>query len=190
MHVFNVLLCLVLVGLLIRSFSRPRFARALPLVVLLCAACFAYIAIICLGRGQADVLATTYYLYFFCFIVVVLAYALVDFSRLQGWMIPSAWAVLLALFLVHAAETHATARQIGFVNERPSAYLSNIERFVDAHKQESNFKLAPSNAPADLDPEVPLIEGYPDDLRATVRVRRLTEILFSRFYDDRKPETR
>jgi hypothetical protein len=190
MHVFNLLLCLGLVGLLAGSLSRRRLARALPLVVLLCAACFAYIAIICLGRGQTDVLATTYYLYFFCFIAILLAYAVIDFNRLRGWMIPIAWTLVLTMIAVHAGETHATAWQIGFVNERPSSYLSNLEQLVDAHKQEPDFKLMRGNAAADLDPEVPLIEGYPDDPRAGVRVRRLSEILFAPFYDDRKPETR
>jgi hypothetical protein len=39
----------------------------------------------------------------------------------------------------------------------------------------------------DLDPEIPLLEGYPDNPRATVGSPRLTEILFARYYNRQNP---
>jgi len=185
-HVFDAFLCLMAVGLLTYSLSRKHVSQMIPFIALLCGACLAYIAVICLGRGQADVMSTTYYLYFFCFVSVVLAYAIVDFERLRG-LVPAVWFVLVAMILVHATETSATTRAVGRVNEKPSAYLTAIGAFVASHKAESSFTFAVDGAPMDLDPEIPLIEGYPDNPRAAVRSPRLTEILFARYYNRQNP---
>jgi hypothetical protein len=185
-HLLDAFLFLATAGLLASCVSRKHLLRMLPFIVLLFAGCFAYIAIICLGRGQADVLNTTYYLYFFCFIVIAFVYAIVDFERVRGWVVPVAWAVVLLWILVQATETREVAQRVGFINERASDYLISIDRFVATHKNEAGFTFAIQDAPPDLDPEVQLVEGYPDRPRAAHSLR-LSEILFARYYDSLNP---
>jgi hypothetical protein len=59
---------------------------------------------------------------------------------------------------------------------------------VDEHKAEPDFSFAISPQPPDVDPEITLRKGYPDDAAAAVRSVRLTEILFARYYNRKSPK--
>jgi hypothetical protein len=188
LHLCNVLLSIMTLQLLVNSVSRSRLNRYLPLILLQCGAVFLYVAVIGLGRPQSDLMEIAYYLYFFCLMLVALAYTVIDFDRMRAWMMPAAWLIITALITLHAVETRATTREIGRVNASASSYLSTVSHFVDEHKGEPGFTFAIQNPPPRLDPEIRLREGYPDDPAAVVHVWRLTEILFKPYYNSRQPK--
>jgi hypothetical protein len=186
-HVINAVLFLSTLILLAVSVSREHLRRTLPLLVLLAGALCAYLVVVCLGRPQGEVLSIAYYLYLFCLLLVVIAYAVVDFDRIKGWTRAAAAVIVAALVVLHATESRMAIREIGRVNQRASTFLTRVIRFIDAHKSEADLSIAMASHPPALDPEVVLVEGYPDH-PTSVQVRRLTEILFKRYYDAEKPK--
>jgi hypothetical protein len=157
------------------------------LLVLIAGAMVAYAAVVCFGRGPAEVGSVAYYPYIFAFLLAVFVYSLPDFSRLRGWTTAAAWLTIVALVVVNAGETAAVARASERVNHYPSLYLTRVIRFVDAHKGEPGFSFMIEPHPETLDPAVELVEGYPNDPRAVTRTSRLTEILFKPYYDPARP---
>jgi hypothetical protein len=98
-------------------------------------------------------------------------------------------AIAMAGYIVlNAAGTRQVATAIGRVNLDPSRYLTVVAQFVDEHKHEAGWSFAVSTRPTRVDPEVLLREGYPDDNRAPVHTRRLSDILFARYYDEMNPK--
>jgi hypothetical protein len=188
----HVVLC-VTVGLLalvlfLRSLSFLHTSRRWPVVAVLASAVLAHIAVIAMGRGDYEIFTTMYYRYFFCLILVALAYAMVDFDQVRREIASVAGVILIVLFLVHATSTHAVAREIRQVNQRPSDYVTRIANFVEDHKREAEFSFAMENPPTDVDPEIVLIEGYPDKPLGPERRMRVSEILFARYYRAQNPK--
>ena len=187
-HLLNVALCVAALAVATRCVSRAQMRRAAPLLVLLPAALLTYAAVICLGRPQREVLDTTYYLYTFSLLLVVLVYTLVDFGRMAGATTIAAGAVLAGFIVLHGTQTQDAAKAIGRANNNASAVLLQIAAFVDAHKAEPDFTFRVVELPPSVDPKIALREGYPDDPRAVVRTKRLVEILFARYYTEDKPK--
>ena len=187
LHLFNAVLILAALLVFGASLSWRHIRRTSPLLLLLFSAVFAYTAVICLGRPQAEVLATTYYLYIFCLLLAATLYSVVDFDRLQGRTAAAAGVVVAALIVLHAAESLAVTRAIGRANQRASNYFTRVSRFVDSHKAEPGFSFAIVTEPEELDPPVTLIQGYPDR-PTSVEIRRSTEIVFMPYYDSAKPK--
>jgi hypothetical protein len=188
LHVANAALCVAALVVAVRSVSRAHLRRLAPLLTLLPIALVAYASVICLGRPQREVLDTAYYLYAFGLLFVVLLYAIVDIDRLRGATAGLAGVVLAAFIVLHGGQTLEATRAIGRVNHDASAFLVRLSAFVDAHAAEPDFSFRVADHPPSLDPDVPLREGYPDDPRAVVRVRHVTEILFARYYREDRPK--
>jgi len=150
-------------------------------------ALFSHIGVISLGRGPTEVLATTYYRYLFCLLVLVLVYTMADLDNVRRWPSAGVWLPLMALIALHGAGTHRVAREIEFVNQKPSAFLSSAAEFVDAHKSEPGFSFAIHGAPVDVDPEFLLVEGYPDRANRSERKIPTSQILFARYYRTENP---
>ena len=188
LHLFNVGLALLALGLCAWSMSRRQFANAHPLLLLVLLAMVAYLFVMAFGRSRYEVFHVTYYVYIFGLLLAVLMYSLVDFDRLHGWTAAVAYIVMMGFAAMHAVESHAAARDVGRVNHYPSLYLSRVIRFVDAHKREPDFTFMIRPHPESVDPDVYLVEGYPDDPKATSRRRRVTEILFGPYYNSTRPK--
>lgn len=185
----NVVVAITLVGALVSSTSREHLRRVAPLLVVVGGALLAYAAIICLGRSaQEAVSAATYYLYLFSVLALVLAYAVVDPRRLTGLRRAAAAISLGVFLLLHAAGTRAVTAEVGRVNAEASRYLKEVARFVDAYRHDPEFTFAIAKPRPHVDPEVRLREGYPDERDAPEHVRRVTEILFSRYYTTDRPK--
>jgi hypothetical protein len=186
-HLWNAALAAAALWFVWSAFSPTQAYRNLPLLVVLVGALLAHIGVISLGRGQSEVLTTMYYRYFFSMLVCALVYAVADFDRLRRWRAAMAWVPLIALIVLHLTETRATAQQIGRANQKASDYLSRMAEFVDEHKAEPGFSFAVQNVPLDVDPEIVLVEGYPDRTSGQRRVRS-SEILFARYYRAQDPQ--
>lgn len=186
-HWFNVLLTLAALWMLAMCVSRERLRRHASLLVVLATTAVVYAGIITLGRTRAETLGVGYYLYLFSLVTVVTAYAVADLSRLRGFRALAGGAVLILLVALHCTETRAVVSRVSAANQPASAYLRNIQQFVDAHGHEPDFSFATQRA-SELDPEIELVEGYPDDPAAVVRRMRVTEILFRRYYDRDRPK--
>jgi hypothetical protein len=186
-HWFNALLALAAFGILMTCVSRERLRRHAALLIVLATTAVGYAGIIALGRTRSETLAVGYYLYLFSLVTVVIAYAAADLSRLRGVRALASWAVLILLVALHWTETQSVVSRVSAANQPASAYLRNIERFIDAHRHEADFSFATQRASA-LDPEIELVEGYPDDPGAIVRRMRVTEILFRRYYNRDRPK--
>jgi len=178
------LLCLLALRLGIALVSWKNLTRRLPVITLLCAGVMIHIAIICSGRSQGEILSTAYYVYFFGVAAAPLAYALVDLDKLNGSKAPAAWICTVGFIMIHAVSAHTAAEGVGAVNEKAHEYFSAVIRFVDQHKNEPGFSFAIKNAPEDVDPEFPLLEGYPDNASAAPRMQRVSRILLFRYYDE------
>jgi hypothetical protein len=188
LHVVNVGLCVVAVVVAVRSVSRAHVRHMAPLVTLLPIALLVYAGVICLGRPEREVLDTAYYLYPFSLLVIVLLYSLVDFGRVTGVTAALAGIVLAGFIALHGVQSVEATRGIGRANRDASAFLVQLSGFVDAHAAEADFSFRVGDHPPSWDPEVPLREGYPDDPRAVVRVKHVTEILFARYYTQDRPK--
>jgi len=183
-HVMNAALSFTMLVILARSSSRAHGRRERPLLALLLGALAAYVGLICLGRARGEIHLVPYYLYFFNLLAMVLVYAAVDVSRITSRAGTLAAVVLAALVVLEGADTRAAAVALGDTNADAARYLTRVARFVDAHKSDPHFTFRIVNPPDDLDPLVPLREGYPDDRLAIVSERRTTAILFRRYNDD------
>jgi hypothetical protein len=188
LHLFHAGLALLALGLLAWSMSRRQLADAHPILLLMLVAMVAYLFVLAVGRSQYEVFDVTYYAYIFGLLLAVLMYSMVDFGRLRGWTAAIAYVVIVGCAAVHAVESHTAAREVGRVNRYPSLYLSRVIRFVDAHKGEPDFTFMIRPHPESVDPDVFLLEGYPNDPKATSRHRRFTEILFSAYYNRTAPK--
>ena len=170
------------------SISRAQVQRHVPLLILLAGSLLLYAFVIGLGRPLNLVLSSGYYPYVPCALLIVACFALVDFDRLRGWRALLGGAVLIGASAMHAAGTYAVARETGRLSDSASRLLARVSRFVDAHKREPGFTFAIHAHLQNLDPQIALRRGYPDDPAAPVVSRRLTEILFARFYDEAHPK--
>lgn len=187
-HLLNA--ALILIGLVVLGclLSWRHVKSVLPILALLVGALFMYAGVISLGRPSHEVPETSYYLYVPALLLVAFTYALADLERIRGWKTAAAGAVLAALVGLHASESAAVAREVGQVSDEASRLLTRLSRFVDARKDEPGFTFAILSHPGRIDPEVPLREGYPDDPRGVVHIRRVTEIVFRRYYDAVAPK--
>jgi len=188
LHLFNAGLALLAIGLFARSVSRRQGADTHPILLLGLVGMVVYLFVLAFGRSRYEVFDITYYAYIFSLLLAVLMYSLVDFARLHRWTGAVAYIVIVGFAAMHAVESHATAWEVGRVNRYPSLYLSRVIRFVDAHKGEPDFTFMIRPHPESVDPDVYLVEGYPDDPTATSRHRRLTEILFAPYYNSTTPK--
>ena len=189
LHLLNGLAVAVMAGTILWTLSRRHVARTLPPVAFFGSAILAMTGIICLGRPKAEVVAIAYYVYPFGLLAVPLAYAVIDLDRLRTRAMMRAFSLALAILIgIHAVGAAELARQVGRINDAPSSHLRRISAFVDAHRAEADFSFAVEEAPEVLDPEILLLEGYPDDPSAPRHVRRLTAILFAGYYDERDPK--
>ena len=176
---------IVLLGLSVR---RRRVPLNWPLLALLFGAILIYTSIICVGRARQEVLSVTYYLYIFCLLLVTVGYAVLDLDAIgsRGRMMA---AIAIAGYIVlNGVGTRRVASAIGRVNLDPSRYLTVLSDFVDVHQAEPDFSFAVSRRPQTVDPEIVLVEGYPDNSSAPARVSTFSEILFAPYYDDEKPK--
>ncbi len=183
-------LAVVVLGVVATGFSTSseRLRRVSPLAVLLLTGLLTYAALIAFGRSSDEVSAITYYAYLPAVLLMPLVYALVDFDRLSGRRTAVLMAVLVAFAFIHATGTIRTAREVGRTNRYQSLYVTRVISFVDAHRSEPDFSFRIEPHPESLDPTVVLIAGYPNDPAATRDERRMTEILFAPYYDDRNPK--
>jgi hypothetical protein len=108
-------------------------------------------------------------------------------TALRGVRAGAAWVILTLLLTVHAIETRTVVAHVAATNEAASASLRHVQEFIDAHAHEPDFSFATQRS-SKLDPEIDLLEGYPDDPAAVVRRKRVSEILFRRYYDRDKPK--
>ena len=149
----------------------------------------AYVAVISLGRDAKELLkVVTYYSYFFGLFVTILTYALVDFSKLRSWRGVVAFLTLTAFIVLHGTASVATTREVERVNRFPSQYMTRVIRFVDAHKHEPSFSFGLMPHPYSLDPVIYLPEGYPDEPNRVVLQRRVSQILFAKYYETENPK--
>jgi hypothetical protein len=176
---------LIVIGM---SVSWRHTRQVFPILAVLFGAATAYAVVICVGRPQNEVLACAYYPYEFCLLLVAFIYTLVDVDRVHGWTAGVASIVLTAFVIAHATQTHGVAREIGLLNQVPSRFLSAVSGFVDSHAREPDFTFAIVGHPPGTDPEIQLREGYPDSPASVVFTRRVTEILFRRYYSTDKPK--
>jgi hypothetical protein len=188
LDLFNAGLFAILLLLLAGSITLSRLRHNLPLLALLSGGILAYAGVICLGRPASEVIRTTYYRYFFDLMVLILVYSLVDFERVQARVAPAAAVAIGAFALLHAGGALEVTQTVGRVNQGPSRYLTRISRFVDRHRAEPDFSFAIVTHEPALDPEIRLPEGYPDDPTTPIRTRRMTEILFERYYSEERPK--
>jgi hypothetical protein len=187
-RVLAVLLGLVVVVLVVQSVRRRRAPINWPLLGLLAGATLAYTAIICLGRARQEVLSVTYYLYIFCLLLVTVGYVLLDVEAI-GWRARALAALAIAGYIVlNGVGTRRVAAAIGRMNLEPSQYLLMLTRFVDEHRDEPDFSFAVSIRPPTMDPDIVLVEGYPDNSQAPQRVLKLSDILFAPYYDEQHPK--
>ena len=172
------------------SSSLAQWKRNLPLLLFLVGSMVLYICVIGLGRSSAEILGITYYTYLFGLVAAVVIYAIVDFDRMlpRPLLVGLAGATLLATIGVHAGETVAAVRGVERNNHYQSLYLQRLINFVDQHRSEPDFTFAILPNPESLDPEIYLVEGYPHDPDARSQRRRLSEILFARYYNGRNPK--
>src|SRR5205823_1318362 len=159
-----------------------------PLLFLLAASLLLYGFVICLGRPLSLVLSSGYYPYLPCVLLTAFFFAAIDFDRVHGWRATVGGAVLGGLIVVHGAETYAVALATAHLNDAPSRLLVRVSKFVDTHKNEPGFTFVIRAHPRNLDPPIALRRGYPDDPAAPTEVRRFSEIIFSRFYDNVAPK--
>jgi hypothetical protein len=170
------------------SVSRAHVQKHAGLLLLLAGSLLLYGFVICLGRPLSLVLSSGYYPYFPCVLLTIFAFAAIDFDRLTGWKAGLGGLVLAAAVALQAAGAYAVARETGRLNNNPSRLLVRVSRFVDAHKGEADFTFTIRAHLQNLDPRIALRRGYPDDSSAPVEARHLTEIVFSRYYDDAAPK--
>ena len=186
-HWFDVLLATAAIAIVAPGLSRTRLRTHAPLLVALMAAVAFYAGIISVGRTRGETLSIGYYLYLFSLVAVVLAYVALDATALRGVRAGAAWVILTLLLTVHAIETRTVVAHVAATNEAASASLRHVQEFIDAHAHEPDFSFATQRS-SKLDPEIDLLEGYPDDPAAVVRRKRVSEILFRRYYDRDKPK--
>lgn len=186
--VLSVTVGLLALVLFLRSLSFSNLSTRWSVIVVLISAMLAHIVVISMGRGDYEVFTTMYYRYFFCLILVALAYTMLDFDRVRAQIASLTGVVLIVLLLMHATSTHAVAQEIGQVNQRPSDYVTRIAKFVDDHKAEAEFTFTIQNPLMDVDPEIVLVEGYPDRPSGPERRMRVSEILFARYYRAENPK--
>ena len=187
LHVANAALVVGLIGLFLMAVSARTIRSRWPVIVLMSAAVVTYIAVISVGRPVWEVAGTTYYIYPACLLLVTLLYTSLDVRRWSGWRFRAAALLLIATVALYAITSRRLTREIGDVHQPLSTYLSGVAAFVDAHRHEPGFSFALRPRPTTMDPHIVLREGYPDDRAGRVVSRRLTEILFARYYDDRTP---
>jgi hypothetical protein len=186
--ILNVALCALVLVFAGASVRWAQLQRHAPLLMVLLGSLLLYSFVIGLGRPLSLVLSSGYYPYFPCMLLIVFAYALVDFDRVHGWRAMLGGIVLAGAIALHAAGTYGVARESGRLNNDASRLLVRVGRFVDAHKNEPGFTFAIHAHPRSLDPPIALRLGYPDDAAARIEVRYLTEIIFGRFYNAAAPK--
>ena len=179
----------ILIVLLGLSARRRRAPLNWPLLALLFGAILIYTSIICVGRARQEVLSVTYYLYIFCLLLVTVGYALLDLDAIGSRGRMMAAIAIAGYIVVNGVGTRGVAAAIGRVNLDPSRYLKVLSDFVDEHKEEPDFSFAVSRRPQTVDPEIVLVEGYPDISSVPARVTKFSEILFAPYYDEEKPNT-
>ena len=186
-HVLNAALALAFLVALVAAFSVRSIRTRWPAIALICTAALTYVAVISVGRPVWEVAGTTYYMYPACVLLLTLLYTLIDVQRWSGWRYRGVAALLIVVAAVHASSSLRLTREIRHVHDPVSNYITSVADFVDAHRHEPGFSFALRARPTTVDFEIQLREGYPDDPGARMVVKRLTEILFARYYDDRSP---
>jgi hypothetical protein len=186
--IINIALAAVALVVAAASISRSQIQRSGPLLILLAVSLLLYAFVIGLGRPLSLVLSSGYYPYVPCTLLIVFCFALIDVDRLLGWRAVLAGTVLVGAIAIHAAGTYAVARETGRLNDSASRLLVRVSRFVDAHKSEPDFTFVIRAHLQNLDPQIALVRGYPDDGAAPILSRRLTEIVFARFYNSANPK--
>ena len=185
--ILAVVLGSILIVLLGLSVRRRRAPLNWPLLALLFGAILIYTSIICVGRARQELLSVTYYLYIFCLLLVTVGYAVLDLDAIGSRGRMMAAIAIAGYIVVNGVGTRRVASAIGRVNLDPSRYLTVLSDFVDAHKAEPDFSFAVSRRSQTVDPEIVLVEGYPDMSSAPARVSTFSEILFAPYYDEEKP---
>jgi hypothetical protein len=186
--IFNIALAALALVVAAASISLRQVQRSGPLLLLLAGSLLLYAFVIGLGRPLSLVLSSGYYPYVPGALLIVFGFALIDADRLLGWRALLAGAALAGAVGIHAAGTYAVARETGRLNDSASRLLVRVSRFVDAHKSEPAFTFVIRAHLQSLDPPIALLRGYPDDPAAPILSRRLTEVVFARFYDEAHPK--
>jgi hypothetical protein len=186
-HALNAGLAIALGGVLLTAVSARTLRARWPIIALTAAAAMAYVAVISLGRPSWEIANTSYYMYPVCVLFLTLLYTTLDAARLSGWRVRAAALLLIAGVALHATTSRTLTREIGNVHSTVSTYITAVARFVDEHRHEPGFTFALRPHPDIFDREIGLREGYPDDPAARIVVRRMTEILFARYYEFRDP---
>jgi len=187
LDLINILIVAALMGIL-ASAIRPRDMNArLPLVLLAAGTAVGYAAVICVGRPQSEVEGIAYYPYEFCLLLTVVVYALIDVSSMRPLKAGVAGLFLVAFITMHATQARGVTRAIGDSDQRASRYFSAVARFADAHRHEEGFTFTIQGRPAGVDPPITLREGYPDESSPRIVVRRMSAIVFARYYSDGHP---
>lgn len=174
-----VLLVVAALGFCLRyGLTRDRLRDVGPVAALLGALLVAYSAMVNFGRSYAA--GVTYYGYLFALLAAVLAYALVDFDRVDRRPGHVALALLLGLVAANAARTLTQTRRLAALNAPTIEYFDTLETFVRAHRDEEGFAFG-VRAYDEVDPSSYYWKGYPDhppDDELTV-----SELLYPAWFD-------
>lgn len=127
-----------------------------------------YAAIIRFGRGATE----DNHLYIFGLLAVLAVGTLVDVFALSRRARLTIGGLLLATALMNATLSEGLAARKGREGAEYVRYLSALDRFVRAHRQEAGFSFLVDPIPAvEQDREIWVLEGYPDRPRNVTQER-------------------
>ena len=128
--------------------------RLLPLLSMLAA----FVVFIRFGRGVED----GNHLYVFSLLFVLAASAAFDLSRLGRGLQRATVCVLAAFIALNATLASNWTWPEGKSGEGLARYLSAMNAFVRAHRDEPGFSFAVVTPPFEASESITLLEGYPD----------------------------
>ena len=184
LNVLVVVATAVLVG---ASLSRAHAQRMGAILVVLGFTVAAYPALIAVGRPEYWTVATPYYAYPYGLLGVVIVYTLLDPTRLVAWKRPMLVALVWAFAGMHVHATWQSAWQIQRDNRAPSEFFTRVTELVDAHRAEPGFSFRIESHTEEIDPPITLLVGYPDAPEPEIRVLRMTEVIFGKYYNAEEP---
>ncbi len=179
--------CLVLLVGLCRTFHRAHLFRRIPLVLTLLATVVAYATVIGIGR-RGMYANNPYYTYFFSLILVILLYALPDWSSKRVYWFPVICGLGVFVF-VNAYFTYSASVSVAVANHLSDRYFTSLRHFIAEHRQEPGFSFVARDfapPPNQLDATVGLLHGYPDTATVLTNLPA-SAVFFPRYYDPNHP---
>ena len=162
-----------------RGFTRQRCKQVWPFAAWLAFLIVSYAGMNWMGRSNAVQVA--YYAYCPALIGAVLAYSLVDFSRVGQRSRTCALALLLVLAATNGWQTWQTSRMIEEANRPAADFQDWLEGIVGPRLSEPDFRFAVNGVPPDLNPQGPVTVGYPGS--PVTMTKSLLQCLYGKHYD-------